>query len=161
VGEVENRAVCSTQILFQTGRKKWNQKESTKEELQSRLCKEVIGGGLKSDKANELAMDGKEDIPKKKQLPPPNSEWDNWWAVTVVTPIIPTHNIDGNEIPGVESPVKQLFCRDGRLPSNLVDNNSATVIQSFLCGNGEFWPDSKNYAKQTFKCVFPIPRKTC
>jgi hypothetical protein len=81
-----------------------------KEEFQSRLRKEVIGSGFESDKANELATNGKEDNPKKKPLPPPNSEWDNWWRVTVVTLIIPTHDIDGNEIPGVESPVKQIFC---------------------------------------------------
>jgi hypothetical protein len=87
-------------------KKEMEPKELTKEEFQSRLREEVIGGGFKSDKANELAMNGKEDIPKKKPLPPPNSEWDKWWGVTIVTLIIPTHDIDGNEIPGVESPVK-------------------------------------------------------
>jgi hypothetical protein len=160
VGEVGDRAVCTTQIQLLTGKNKWNQKELTKEEFQSRLREEVIGGGFESDKANELAMNGKEDIPKKKPLPPPNSDWDNWWRVTVVTLIIPTHDIDGNEIPGVESLVKRIFCRDSRLPSKLVETHSAAVIQSFLCGGGEFRLDSEKYATHMFKCVFPIPRKT-
>jgi hypothetical protein len=55
---VGNRAVRSTKILLHTGKRTWNQKELTKEEFQSRLREEVIGGGFESDKANELAMDG-------------------------------------------------------------------------------------------------------
>jgi hypothetical protein len=66
VGQVGNRAIRSTQIFLGTGKKKWNQKELRKEEFQSRIHKEVIGGGFKSSKANELAVDGKKDIPKKK-----------------------------------------------------------------------------------------------
>jgi hypothetical protein len=159
VGEVGNRAVRTTQILLRTGKKKWNQKDLTKEQFQSRLREEVIGGGFESDTANKLATNGNKDIPKKKPLPPPNNEWDNWWRVTVVTLIIPTHDIDGNEIPGVKSPVKRIFCQDGRLPSKLVENHSAAVIQSFLCGGGEFRPDSKKYAEQMFQCVFSDPKE--
>jgi hypothetical protein len=131
----------------------------TQEEFESRLREELIGGGFESDTANELATNGKKDIPKKKPLPPTNNEWDDWWRVTIVTLIIPTHDIDGNEIPGVESPIKRIFCRDGRLPSKLVENHSATVIQCFLCGGGEFRPDSAKYAEQTFQCVFSDPKE--
>jgi hypothetical protein len=41
----------------------------------------------------------------------------------------------------------------------LVEKHTTTVIQSFLCGHGEFQPDSKNYAKQKFKCVFSNPKE--
>jgi hypothetical protein len=118
VGEVGNRPVRSTKILLRTGKRPGKQKEMTEEELQSKVCEEVIGGGFKSNKANEQEVDRKKNIPKKKGRPQPNSGWDNWWRVTIVTLQFPTHDFDGNEIPGVEYPPSNFERRPAPLNSS-------------------------------------------